>query len=125
MHIYTKIITVDDLIKDFYNTNEIYLKIVYKNQEDFLNKIHCGIAKNVIERSEDNELDVYDIKQINIRISEDLFVKREYEQLNILKKIMNKTDNMKEYNLCDKQICKLKKQIKNKTKMIKLLFNNL
>ncbi len=108
--------TLDEELQSFYKTNKMYLVLVYRNEEDFIEAIKSLNYDNMTR---------YDIVNCNIKIAKDRFVENEMQQLNQLEKEYYKTRNVKEFNKIEKEMSKLNKIIDKKIKFIKTFYMGL
>ena len=100
----------------FYKVNRPYLTFLYKTEDEFIDEI--------LEQNIEN-MTKYDIIQTNIKISQDKFTENEEADVLYIRKQMNKTNNMKEYNKLDKELKKINKDIQRKRKFIKMFYMEL
>lgn len=108
--------TLDEELKNFYKTNEIYLVLVYRNENDFIECIK-GLNYDNFTR--------YDIVNCNIKIAKERYVENENEHLNQLEKQYHQTKDVKEFNKLEKEIRNLNKIIDKKIKFIATFYRGL
>ena len=115
--------TLDDEIKSFYKTNEMYLILVYRSETDFIESIRSLNYDNIKEAGE--PLTRYDIVNCNVKIAKERYVEDEMKQLNQLENEYFETKNLKQFNKLEKEISKLNKIIDKKIKFIKTFYSGL
>ena len=108
--------TINDELSNFYKLNEIYLVLVYRNEEDFIEAIKSLNYDNFTR---------HDIVNCNIKIAKERYVQDEMSKLNQLEKEYYKTKNMKQFNKLEKEMSKLNKIIDKKIKFIKTFYMGL
>ena len=108
--------TLDDELKSFYKTNEMYLILVYRSETDFIESIR-GLNYDNMTR--------YDIVNCNVKIAKERYVENEMKQLNQLENEYFETRNVKQFNKLEKEISKLNKIIDKKIKFIKTFYMGL
>lgn len=97
----------------FYEQNQVYLKVVYSSQDDFINSMleECndGMTRN-------------DILWTNIKVAQHKHTINDIAYVQKLQEQMNNSNIMKEYDELNKQINKINKNILKKRNFIKQFY---